>query len=127
MDSLVDAIEAADGPWPVVAIAIIGLYLIIWRYGAKILELLRENRHVAHEAAQKANQIANSIKTNHGSESLGDAVDKLTEGVNQLVVRDRKMSIDLAALTESFNEHLKDDDRRHAEVMHIIAQNRSMG
>lgn len=124
MDALVEAIEAADGPWPVVAIAIIGLYLIIWRYGAKILDLLRENKSVAAVAAEKANQIADSIQTNHGSESLGDAVDRLTEGVQQLVARERKFTVELAALTEGFNNHLVDDDRRHLKVMALIEETR---
>lgn len=80
MDSLVEAVQAADGPWPVLAIAIIGLYVLVWRFGGRLITLLQA-QHV------ETKNISDSIITNHGSKNIGDAVDRLTEQVGLLHAR----------------------------------------
>ena len=72
MDSLAQAVQAADGPWPVLAIAIIGVYVLVWKFGSQILDL-------AKAAHQETKSISESIVTNHGSKNLGDAIDRLYE------------------------------------------------
>lgn len=73
-DTLARAVEAADGPWPVLAIALIGLYALFWKFGNQLLSLMQAQ----HEETKG---IAESIVTNHGSKNIGDAVDRLTENV----------------------------------------------
>lgn len=124
MDSLVDAIEAADGPWPVVAIFIIGLYLMIWRYGGPMLSLMRENNALAKDAHTKAQEIATSIETNHGSKSIGDAVDKLTDSVGTLVNENRTLQVDMAAQQERLNDHITTSDERHELVMKLLSEHK---
>lgn len=89
MDALAQAVEAADGPWPVLAIALIGLYALFWKFGNQILVAVREGH-------AETKQISESIVTNHGSKNIGDAVDRLTEQVgvvtNILVGLDDRVS-----------------------------------
>lgn len=84
MDTLLKAVEAADGPWPVLAIFIIGLYVLVWRYGGALLAIVRANTEVAAQANAKADQISAAIVTNHGSANLGEAVDRLYEELTGL-------------------------------------------
>lgn len=79
MDQLARAVEAADGPWPVIAIGLIGLYVLAWKFGGELLSLLRENIQLTKAAHDETKQISESIVTNHGSKNLGDAIDKITE------------------------------------------------
>lgn len=97
MDPLVEAVEAADGPWPVLAIAIIGLYVLVWRFGGKILLLAQEGNRTAAAAHQRVEYVAESIVTNHGSKNLGEAVDRLTEQVGLLHAR-------MSTLEERFDD-----------------------
>jgi len=78
-------VAAADSPYSIIAIALIGLYALGWRWGGKMLDkmdrntrLTEEAKSVAVEAKDKAKKIQESIVTNHGSKNLGDAVDRLT-------------------------------------------------
>ena len=74
MDSLAQAVQAADGPWPVLAIALIGLYALFWKFGNQLLTLTKE-------VHSEAKNVSDSIVTNHGSKNIGDAIDRLTEQV----------------------------------------------
>lgn len=87
MESLAEAVKAADGPWPVLAIAIIGLYVLVWRFGGRLIALALEGNLTAAAAHKEVQQVAESIVTNHGSKNLGDAVDRLTEQVGLLHAR----------------------------------------
>lgn len=69
-----EVVQAADGPWPVLAIFLIGLYVLVWRFGSQLLS-------VAKDAHTETKNISESIITNHGSKNIGDAVDRLTESV----------------------------------------------
>jgi hypothetical protein len=78
-------VAAADSPYAIIAIALIGLYALGWRWGGKMLDqmtrntrLTEEAKTVAVEAKQKVAKVQESIVTNHGSKNLGDAVDRLT-------------------------------------------------
>jgi hypothetical protein len=77
VDSLARAVEAADSGWAVLAIAIIGVYVLVWKFGGQILGIVKENNSVAKS-------LQESIITNHGSKNIGDAIDKLTEALGAL-------------------------------------------
>lgn len=74
-------IEAADSGWALAAIFLLGIYALLWKFGRELLELARTNQQVAQDNHQKTTEITESIRTNHGSKNLGDAVDRLTEEV----------------------------------------------
>lgn len=84
MDSLVEAVKAADGPWPVLAIAIIGLYFLVYRFGGQLIALAHEGNDTAAAAHLEVKQVAESIVTNHGSKNIGDAIDRLTVKLDDL-------------------------------------------
>lgn len=112
-DALARAVEAADGPWPVIAIAVIGLYVLLWRFGGQLLAVARENNVVAHEAKDvavaahdEAKQISESIITNHGSKNLGDAVDRLTAWMLTHLDESREADRAVALLRSQFVLHL---------------------
>lgn len=97
MEGLADAVANADSPYAIIAIALIGLYALGWRWGGKMIERMDENTKLtrsakneaanaaikADNAADKAAGVAQSILTNHGSKNLGDAVDRITEWLLQ--------------------------------------------
>jgi ubiquinone biosynthesis protein UbiJ len=78
LQKLVETVMAgANGPWPVIALAVLGGYVILWKFGNQILGLLQQTH-------AEARNISESIVTNHGSKNLGDAVDRLTEQVGAI-------------------------------------------
>lgn len=86
MNDLTRAVEAADGVWPVLAIFIIGLYVLVWKFGGVLLAGVRKSgtdasdaRIVASDVLAETQQISENITTNHGSRNIGHAVDILTE------------------------------------------------
>lgn len=84
MDALARAIEAADSGWAVLAIFIIGLYVLVWKYGGQMLALVKDSNHVANQAHEEVKQITKSIITNHDSRNIGDAIDKITAAVHEI-------------------------------------------
>lgn len=84
MDSLARAVEAADSGWPVLAIAIIGLYVLMWKFGGQMLALARDTNDKANSTHEKASKITESIITNHDSRNIGDAIDKITDAIHEL-------------------------------------------
>ena len=76
--------EGANGPWPVIALAVLGGYIILWKFGNQIITLLQKNQAVTEAAHAEAKNISDSIITNHGSKNLGDAIDRLTENVGTI-------------------------------------------
>lgn len=65
MDSLAELVDAVDSWWSIMALLMIGLYALAWKFGSELIHNTR-----------KTNE---SIQTNHGSKNLGDAVDRLTD------------------------------------------------
>lgn len=107
MDSLARAVEAADGPWPVIAIGLIGVYVLVWRFGGQILATVREINTTATAAHTEARSISESILTNHGSKNLGDAVDRLYETVQDLRSELGSVRDDLRVTQERIDERFE--------------------
>lgn len=84
MDGLARAVEAADSGWAVLAIFIIGLYVLVWKYGGQMLQLAKDTNQVANQNHVKTEAITKSIITNHDSRNIGDAIDKLTDALIEL-------------------------------------------
>lgn len=85
-EGLAGVLQAADSPWAIVALVLLGSFALLWKFGGELLTLTRENNTVAKEAhsvakdaKSKADEISSNIITNHGSKNLGDAIDRLTE------------------------------------------------
>ena len=131
MEDLARAVEAADSVWPVLAIAIIGLYVLVWKFGRDILQLTRENQYVAVEAKDTAVEVrdatdllTSNIQTNHGSTSLGNAIDNITEALQQHLVEHRKTDERVAALhTDVRQQGLSQASHRE----HVESELRSLG
>jgi hypothetical protein len=133
VDSLVKAIEAADGVWSVVAIAIIGLYVLIYRFGGQLLTHVKENTEITQAASRKASEISENISTNHDSTGIGHAVDLLADAISELrsevrTVRSEAQATRLEAqstceevlgLRTDFTIHLKQARELVARVKHI--------
>lgn len=97
---LPSVLEAADSPWAVLALAIIGAYLLLGKYGGEVLRIARDN-------AERTKDVQKSIVTNHGSENIGKSMDRLTEIVwdiqrkqNQLTAGQVSTNNELAATRE---------------------------
>lgn len=125
MGDLSDAVAATDGPWALAAIAVIGLYVLLWRYAGQILTLLHENRENAEKAVEVAasvqqdvQDITTAIATNHGSKSLGDAVDRLSTWMLTHLEESRQDAAALAVLRNEFIQHLLDvgADKQHIQT-----------
>ena len=131
MEELARAVEAADSFWPVMAIAIIGLYVLIWKFGRDLLQLSRQNHQVAVAAKDKAVEVldatdllTSNIQTNHESTSLGNAIDNITEALQQHLAEYRKLDERVAALlTDVRQQGLS--QASHCE--HVASELRSLG
>lgn len=118
MDFLADAVAEVDGPYSLVAIFLIGLYVVIWRWGGKLLEALNHNTEVtlsakkeASTAASNAAEVAESIITNHGSRNLGDAVDRITEWLMQHMEETRADREQVTQLQQITVAHILEAER----------------
>lgn len=111
-DGLVRVVEAADSGWAVLAIFLLGLYVLAWRYGGEALTLLRST----HDTAE---HVATSIVTNHGSKNLGDAVDRLTVSIeaNRLEVR---------GVNDKLDTHIADYNARNEENEPLLKLSRQL-
>jgi len=114
---LADAVAATDGPWALAAIAVIGLYVLLWRYSGQILTLLKESRDRAVVAVEKAEvvhqevkDISSSIMTNHGSKNLGDAIDRLSQWMLLHLEESRDDAEALRILKREFIAHIAQTD-----------------
>lgn len=105
MDWVGDVVAAADSGWAITAIFLIGLYVLLWKYGGELIRALRANTEMTKKAAEVTEGVAESIVTNHGSKNLGDAIDRLTEWVAQ---------------------HMIDSDRIDAGVARTLLQQREL-
>lgn len=75
IEDIIRLVEAVGNSWSAIALVVlIGLFLLLWKFGRDIIKALQEN-------TRKTDRIQASIKTNHGSKNIGDAVDRLTTEV----------------------------------------------
>jgi hypothetical protein len=81
MEDLLKSAAQFNSGWGVAALLIILLFLLAWRFGNQLISLLQENARVSAAVHAEAQNISQSIITNHGSKNIGDAVDRLTEAV----------------------------------------------
>ena len=122
MEELLKAAEAADSGWSVLAIAIIGLYLLAWKFGGELLRLTRDSNEVAKNAHAEVSQVREDIRTNHGSKNLGDAVDRLTEWM-YLHMRETQASDEGAKqLREDFTRHMIDHQLNTEKALDRFAE-----
>ena len=78
-DDIATVIEAADTLKAIAVLLLLGSFALTWKYGREILQLAR----ALHEKTEKINK---GLETNHGSENMGQAVDRLYEMVLDLQV-----------------------------------------
>lgn len=100
MDGLAEVVGAVDSPWAVVALVLVLSYALLWKFGKDILESISDTR-------ERTQDIQKSIITNHGSASLGDAVDRLTDKVMRIE--------DTQASDRAVLRSLARDQERHLE------------
>lgn len=75
VESIIRLIDAVGDSWSAIALLfLVGLFLLLWKFGRDIIKALQEN-------TRKTERIQASIKTNHGSKNIGDAIDRLTTEV----------------------------------------------
>ena len=78
IESIIRLIDAVGSSWSAIALLVlIGLFLLLWKFGRDIIKALRDN-------TSKTERIQASIKTNHGSKNIGDAIDRLTTKVAEI-------------------------------------------
>ena len=78
-DDIATVIDAADTFQAIVVLLLLGSFALTWRYGREMLQLAR----ALHEKTEK---IDKGLETNHGSENMGQAMDRLYEMVLDLQV-----------------------------------------
>lgn len=78
-DDIATVIDAADTFQAIVVLLLLGSFALTWRYGREMLQLAR----ALHEKTEK---IDKGLETNHGSENVGKAMDRLYEMVLDLQV-----------------------------------------
>lgn len=115
MDWLAEVVQAADSGWAITAIFLLGIYVLLWKFGGEVLQLVRDINTTAHHANKTAvankkqvEDIATSIVTNHGSKNLGDAVDRITEWMLSHMAETREANEKLTALSDRLEEHIGD-------------------
>lgn len=75
VESLIRLIEAVGNSWSAIALLIlIGCFLLLWKYGRDLIKAVQAN-------TKTTDHISASIRTNHGSKNIGDAIDRLTTEV----------------------------------------------
>jgi hypothetical protein len=78
VDAIADIIGAVDTPLGLLALVIIGFFALAWKFGKELISLLKEIRVEQATTKEKVEHVSTSIVTNHGSKTIGDAVDRLT-------------------------------------------------
>lgn len=116
MEPLVEAVQAADSVWAVLAIAIIGLYVLVWKFGGQLLSVARENNAVAKEAHAEVKSVSESIVTNHGSKNMGDAIDRITEVLQVLSAESQSQLAAVQQVSTDLAEHISQQALKDARV-----------
>lgn len=122
MDWVEGVVNAADSGWAVLAIALIGAYVLLWKYGGELLKALHENTEVTKETKAAAEGVAESIVTNHGSRNLGDAIDRLTEWMSMHIVESRNAEEQFKELNKDFYSHLNDYSQWMEDVSEALTK-----
>lgn len=104
IEDVVRLLESVNSVWAVLALFLVGTFLLIWKYGHEILKLSRDSNAKARSAAVAAEKIREDIITNHGSDNLGDSIDRLTGWVSKLLKEQRKSAADRKQLNITVHE-----------------------
>ena len=136
MDWISGVIASADSAWSVIAIFLVGIYVLLWKYGGELLKLQRENNAVvkqSHQVAKdakttalevrtEARNISRNITTNHGSKNLGDAIDRITEWMLQHMKESRETDQILNELRRDLALHLADGQMAEDRIANRFAE-----
>lgn len=113
-DNIIRIMEAADSGWPVVALFVVILGGLGWKYGAELLRITKQNQELAMSSQNVAlankretEHISDAIITNHGSKNIGDAIDRLTEWMAVHMVESTERSNDIIFLKEALGEEMQ--------------------
>lgn len=117
MDSMADAVAAADSIYAVLAIGILGLYALLWRFGGELLKKMDKNTEITVEANSVAKDVATSIITNHGSKNIGEAIDRLTEWMVRHMDESQHDKDQLRSLESAFIARVIDGDNRRNNLV----------
>lgn len=107
-EDAIKVIEAADSVWPVLALFMLGCFTLLWKYGSELIKNSRESRELAQQGRDGVKQISKYIVTNHGSTSLGNAIDRLTEWA----LEQRERSEEIARKVHSIDNRHKSANAR---------------
>ena len=99
-DDIATVIEAADTFRAIVTLLLLGFFALAWKYGREILQLARG----MHE---KTSKIDSDLATNHGSENMGKAMDRLYE-----------MVLDLQVTRDIYAKHAQE---RHERLVNALS------
>lgn len=116
MDSLADIVEAADTPLGLVALVLLGIFVLLWKYGGEMLRLSRETHADTAETKKATKDVQKSIVTNHGSKNIGDAIDRLTEGQERHSEMQMRNAQHLSELSALMQDHLLDTAKHVKQI-----------
>jgi hypothetical protein len=83
VDGFAQLIEAVDDGWTVVAIFVLGLYGLLWRFGGQIMTLVSENSVVGKEI--RAAHRKSSAEFQVELAKIQTSIDDLAESVKPMV------------------------------------------
>lgn len=119
MDAVADIIDSVDTPMGLLALIILGLFALAWKFGKEIITALREIRVEAAATKEKVEHVSTSIITNHGSKNIGDAVDRLTEWFMDAETERAENTKLLQLVAKRLDEHLKESSKVWAVVAEL--------
>jgi hypothetical protein len=108
VEQIAGIISAVDTPLGLLALIIVGLYALAWKFGKDIIVTLREIRTEQATTKRQVEHVSESIITNHGSKNIGDAIDRLTGWfmeAEQNRAEDTKL---LQLVATRLDDHIKD-------------------
>lgn len=135
MDWVEGVVNSGDSGWKVITIFLVGIYVLLWKYGGDLLKLQRENNAVvkrSHEVAKnaektavevrtEARKISSNIITNHGSKNLGDAIDRITEWMLTHMHESRESDQVLNNLRRDLALHLAESETSKDQIARSLA------
>jgi hypothetical protein len=136
MDWVEGVVNSGDSAWKVFTIFLIGIYVLLWKYGGELVKLARENNteakqahrvartasETAVEVRNEARQISKNIVTNHGSKNLGDAIDRITEWMLTHMKEQRDSDSQISELRRELALHLAEGGDRHELMAERFAE-----
>lgn len=116
MDSVDDIVQSIDNLWALASFLLLGIFALLWKYGGELIKRTREVQRVTED-------VQRSIITNHGSGNLGDAVDRLTERLDQSVGMASGNRYHLNRLSKLLHDHIEEyratTDMTHKKITHL--------